>query len=83
VLNLQPPNNVAQFGGEHMEARDLINTATLAAMLGVKEQTLRSAICRRGDYYGLRPLKLPNRLLRWSRAEAERLLRGERVEQVS
>jgi hypothetical protein len=31
----------------------------------------------------LRPLKLPNRLLRWSRAEAERLLRGERVEQVA
>jgi hypothetical protein len=60
---------------------DYLDTEALAQLLGIKPQTIRSALCRHGHYLGLRPLKLPNRLLRWRAADAERLLRGERLEQ--
>lgn len=50
------------------------STEQLAERLGIKAQTLRAALCRAGHYYGIRPVKLPNRMLRWPADAVERLL---------
>lgn len=52
------------------------STEQLAERLGIKAQTLRAALCRAGHYYGIRPVKLPNRMLRWPADAVERLLAG-------
>ncbi len=53
------------------------STEQAAAALHVRPQTLRAALCRDGHYYGIRPVKLPNRLLAWPADDIERLLTGE------
>jgi len=53
------------------------STEQAAAALHVRPQTLRAALCRDGHYYGIRPVKLPNRLLAWPADDIERLLNGE------
>lgn len=50
-----------------------VSTEALADKLGVKPQTLRAALCRNGHYYGIRPVKMPNRLLRWPADAAARI----------
>lgn len=55
----------------------LLSTEEAAARLGVKAQTLRAALCRDGEYYGIRPLKMRNRFLRWPADAVERLAAGE------
>ena len=37
-----------------------LNTSKLAEFLGVKDHTIRRAICVEGHYLGLVPMKLPN-----------------------
>ena len=53
------------------------STEEAAAVLKVKPQTLRAALCRDGQYMGLRPSKLPNRFLLWDASAVEALLNGE------
>ena len=53
-----------------------LSTDELAGLLRVKPQTVRAGFCRKSNYLGLRPVKLPNGMLRWDLAEAERLLSG-------
>ena len=50
-----------------------LTTEALAARLGVKAQTIRAALCRNGNYFGLQPAKLPNRFLLWPADSLERL----------
>jgi len=50
-----------------------LSTEALAAQLRIKPQTLRAALCRNGHYYGIRPVKMPNRLLLWPADALERL----------
>ena len=52
------------------------STEEAAAILKVKPQTLRAALCRDGHYFGIRPVKLPNRMLRWNAEDIARLLNG-------
>ncbi|MBK8114671.1 MAG: hypothetical protein IPK44_09125 [Candidatus Accumulibacter sp.] len=59
------------------DARPLLSTEKLAARLGIKPQTLRAALCRNGHYFGIRPMKAPNRFLLWPANAVERLLSGE------
>lgn len=54
-----------------------LSTEQAAAILKVKPQTLRAALCRDGHYMGLRPSKLPNRFLLWDASSVEALLNGE------
>jgi DNA-binding GntR family transcriptional regulator len=61
-----------------MTTHTTISTEELAALFGVRPQTVRHALCRHGSYFGLRPRKLPNRLLQWDLAAAEAVRRGER-----
>lgn len=58
-----------------MQAR--LTTEALAAELQLKPQTLRAALCRNGHYYGIRPVKLPNRRLMWPAEAVAHLLSGE------
>lgn len=55
------------------------STDEAAAVLKVRPQTLRAAICRDGAYQGVRPLKARNRFLIWPAAEIEALLNVEGV----
>ena len=54
-----------------------LSTEQAAAALHIKPQTLRAALCRDGHYFGIRPLKLPNRMLAWPAEGIESLLIGE------
>ena len=54
-----------------------LSTEQAAAALHVKPQTLRAALCRDGVYFGVRPVKLPNRLLAWPADQIDALARGE------
>ncbi len=53
------------------------STDEAATVLKVKSQTMRAGLCRDGHYLGMRPVKLPNRLLLWPADAVERLVRGE------
>ena len=53
------------------------STEEAAAILKVKPQTLRAALCRDGHYFGIRPVKLPNRMLAWPVEAIERVTAGE------
>lgn len=51
-----------------------LTTDQLAAQLNIRPQTLRAALCRDGAYFGLRPVKMPNRRLMWPTDAAQRLM---------
>lgn len=51
-------------------------TEELARRLGLRPQTLRAALCRNGNYFGLRPVKLPNGRLLWPADAFEKLTGG-------
>lgn len=53
-----------------------LTTEALAERIGVKAQSIRAALCRNGNYYGLQPAKLPNRFLLWPADSVERLTKG-------
>lgn len=53
-----------------------VPTKAAASMLGVADQTLRANLCKHGHYMGIRPRKLPNRLLLWPVAEIKAMVEG-------
>lgn len=55
--------------------RDLITTKEYAQIWNVAEQTVRKNYCVTGEAYGLRPIKIGNRLL-WSVAQIAEKLKG-------
>jgi hypothetical protein len=52
-----------------------LTTETLAAQLGVKPCSIRSHLCRKGSYFGLRPQRLPNGRLLWPENAVDLLLK--------
>lgn len=52
-------------------------THQAAALLVAKPGTLRVALCERGEYLGIKPVKLPNGRLLWPADEVDRVARGE------
>ncbi len=54
-----------------------LNTKEFAAEVKVQAQTIRRAYCLKGHYCGIKPIKLPNRLLAWRYDEIEKLLSSE------
>ena len=54
-----------------------LRTEEAASRFRVKAQTMRAAYCRHGSYYGIVPVKTPNRMLLWPADEIDRLLSGE------
>ena len=62
---------------DHASILRIYTTDQAAAMLGVRPQTLRAAICRDGAYYGVRAAKRANRFLAWPADQIDALARGE------
>jgi hypothetical protein len=54
---------------------EFLSTDEIAKLFRVNPGSVRAHLSRHGSYFGIKPKKLPNRRLLWSRAEAERLLR--------
>ena len=63
---------------EISRGRDYILTAEFATVVNCATQTIRKNFCQTGHCYGVRPLKIGNRLL-WPVADLARLLAGESV----
>lgn len=61
---------------EVSQGRDLIQTAEFAKAACKAAQTIRKNYCLTGVCYGIRPVKVGNRLL-WPVADIARLLTGE------
>ena len=61
------------------EAVKRLSTEEAAALLKVKPQTLRAALCRDGAYLGARPFNSANRFLLWNAADIERLAAGQAI----
>jgi len=53
------------------------STEEAAAILKVRPQTLRAALCRDGAYFGVRPFKSRSRFLLWPADAIQRLAAGE------
>ena len=56
-----------------------LTTKAIASALGYQTQSIHSRLCRHGDFYGIRPRKLPSGRLVWPADTVERLL-GEKEE---
>ena len=51
-----------------------LSTEEFAASIGLRPESIRVHLCRRGSYYGIRPAKLPNGRLLWPGDAVERLM---------
>lgn len=60
-----------------MKQQALIPNADFARLLGGKRASLNTSVYRRGDFCGIKPVKLPNGRLMWPADEVNRLLAGE------
>lgn len=69
--------NITALPGTANAAR--LSTEEAAALLKIKPQTLRAALCRDGHYLGARPFKSANRFLLWRGDEIERLAQGQAI----
>lgn len=58
--------------------RDYILTDEIATATNHKPQTVRKLYCLTGEYFGIRPVKIGNRLL-WPVADVTKLLNGGKV----
>jgi hypothetical protein len=54
-----------------------LSTEEAAALLKIKPQSMRAALCRDSHYLGVRPIKSANRFLLWPADQIERLAAGE------
>ncbi len=60
-----------------LEVFNHLTTEQFAELVHVKPETVRSGLCRMGNYLGIRPVKLPNRRLVWPANDVVRVLHGE------
>ncbi len=65
------------------EAVKRLSTDEAAALLKIKPQTMRAALCRDGHYLGARPAKSANRFLKWNAADIECLATGETLSKAA
>lgn len=71
-----PTNHIPPGLADLAAGRDFIATADFARVTNRAPQTVRKNYCLTGHCFGVRPLKLGNRLL-WPVAETAALLKGE------
>lgn len=67
--------NIPAQLAEISKGRDHIQTDEIATVTNHRPQTVRKSYCMTGAYFGIRPLKLGNRLL-WPVADIAKLLNG-------
>lgn len=51
-----------------------LSTEDFAHSIGLRPESIRVHLCRRGSYYGIRPAKLPNGRLLWPGDAVDRLV---------
>lgn len=51
-----------------------LTTNRLAQLLGLQPDTLRISLCRKGSYFGIQPIKLPNGRLVWPHDTVKRIV---------
>lgn len=56
-----------------LAAKKFLSTAQFAAELGLQPKTLLKRYSATGSYHGVRPVKLPNRMLAWPTDAVEQL----------
>ena len=56
-----------------------LSTDEAAAVLRLKPHTLRTALCKCGAYYGVKPVRAANRFLLWPVDQIDSLARRERI----
>ncbi len=54
--------------------RKYIPTYDFACTFGVKSTTIHRNLCVNGHYMGIRPIKLPNGRLMWSKEEIQHII---------
>ncbi|MEX3930359.1 hypothetical protein AB4Y32_00845 [Paraburkholderia phymatum] len=54
-----------------------LTTEAMADTVGVQAQSVRKRYSQTGTYFGLKPVKLPNRRLMWEANAVAKFLRGE------
>ncbi len=54
--------------------RRFLTTHQLADALGIQAASIRAHVSRHGAYYGIKPMKAPNRRLLWPADAINRLL---------
>ncbi len=59
-----------------------ITTKQLSKMLGVNSDTIRRGLCVNGHYLGLKPIKMPNRMLMWPVANIDKLFSENQKESI-
>lgn len=59
-------------------AKRRYTTGDVARLTGTQSQSIAQRIRRHGDYFGIRPLRLPSGRYAWDAAEVEALLSGQR-----
>lgn len=52
---------------------EFLTTQEIADRFGVKAQSVRRAVCTRGEFMKMKPRKLPNNRLAWARADVDAL----------
>ena len=62
---------------------DFLSTIEVAQILQVKPNTLRHSLCEKGHYFGMKPVKLPNRKLLWKKADLLNLINGGETKEVT
>lgn len=72
TMHMPLPRELAELS----RGRDLIQTAEFAKATSRAPQTIRKNYCLTGQCFGIRPIKIGNRLL-WPVAEIAKLLNGE------
>jgi len=50
-----------------------VTTKQIAKILGVNPDTIRRSLCVNGHYLGLKPVKMPNRMLMWAVVNVDKL----------
>lgn len=60
-----------------MDTPKFFSTDEFAGHFSVKPQTVRVNLCKHGHFLGIRPKKLPNRLLLWPADAVHALLSGD------
>lgn len=53
-----------------------LSTEELADAIGMRPDSIRVHLCRRGSYYGIRPARLANGRLLWPADSVDRLVRA-------
>ena len=71
ISQIHIPQGLSAIAGN----RDFIQTPEIARVFNIKPQTVRKKYCLMGEVYGIRPIKMGNRLL-WSVTQIAAKLEG-------